>query len=127
MAACAHGPHEIRGCIRNDMVKALADSLPLGTIRFNASVSSIKNTETGAADMHARPSSIKTFVGPFQRRLPALMQCHSCTPSHVVPASAGAKVVLDNGDTYTGKVVVGADGAYSKVRDRANTELLLHC
>lgn len=29
-------------------------------------------------------------------------------------------MVLENGDTYSGKVVVGADGAYSRVRDRTS-------
>ena len=34
-------------------------------------------------------------------------------------------MVLDSGRTYTGKVVVGADGAYSKVGNAASTTVLL--
>lgn len=51
-ADCAHGPHENRGCIRNDLVKALGDALPAGTIRFNCSVSSIRVTDAGARARH---------------------------------------------------------------------------
>lgn len=54
VADCALGPHEIRGCIRNDLVKALADALPDRTIRFGASVSSIKTTDTGVRGPCAR-------------------------------------------------------------------------
>ena len=48
VADCLHGPHEIRGCIRNDLVKALGDALPEGTIRFGTGVDTIKITEQGA-------------------------------------------------------------------------------
>lgn len=56
MAACAHGPHEIRGAVRNDLVKALADLLPQGTIHFNAAASSIKTSATGA---HGRRACLR--------------------------------------------------------------------
>ena len=50
VADCAYGPHEIRGCIRNDLVKALGDALPEGTIRFGAGVDSIRTTEQGVLE-----------------------------------------------------------------------------
>ena len=41
VADCADGPHEVRGCVRNDLVKALADVLPEGTIRFGCAVDKV--------------------------------------------------------------------------------------
>ena len=40
VADCADGPHEIRGCVRNDLVRVLADALPTGTVRLGCSVAS---------------------------------------------------------------------------------------
>jgi 2-polyprenyl-6-methoxyphenol hydroxylase-like FAD-dependent oxidoreductase len=99
---CALGPHEIRGCIRNDLVKALADALPEGTIRFGSGVSTINMTDTGAACMQ-KMLCLRSRPG---QELTLTAAC--CT-------YAGVDVVLENGQTYSGKAVVGADGAYSKV------------
>lgn len=40
VADCADGPHEVRGCVRNDLVRTLADALPSGTVRLGCSVAS---------------------------------------------------------------------------------------
>jgi len=47
VADCADGPHEIRGCVRNDLVKALADVLPAGTIRFGCAVDKVNYSIEG--------------------------------------------------------------------------------
>lgn len=47
VADCAHGPHEIRGAIRNDLVRALADALPPGTICYGAPMSSLEFSREG--------------------------------------------------------------------------------
>ncbi|BDA51157.1 FAD-dependent urate hydroxylase [Coccomyxa sp. Obi] len=71
---CAHGPHEIRGAIRNDLVRVLADALPEGTVRFG------------------------------------------CTVGTVSVSSEGTTVELSSGEKIPCRVLIGADGAYSKVR-----------
>ena len=40
VAECADGPHEVRGCVRNDLVRTLSDALPQGTVRLGCSVAS---------------------------------------------------------------------------------------
>ena len=40
VADCADGPHEVRGCVRNDLVRTLSDALPPGTVRLGCSVAS---------------------------------------------------------------------------------------
>ncbi len=40
VADCADGPHEVRGCVRNDLVRTLTDALPQGTVRLGCSVAS---------------------------------------------------------------------------------------
>ena len=50
VADCAHGPHEIRGCSRNDIVRELAAGLPAGTIHYNAGVSTVSLTAEGRSD-----------------------------------------------------------------------------
>ena len=47
VSECHEGPHEVRGCVRNDLVKALADMLSPGTIRFDCKVNSIQHTNEG--------------------------------------------------------------------------------
>ncbi|CAL8466462.1 g5998 [Coccomyxa elongata] len=71
---CAYGPHEIRGTIRNDLVRVLAEALPDGTVHFG------------------------------------------CTVSTVFVSSEGATVELSSGEKIPCRVLIGADGAYSKVR-----------
>ena len=46
---CADGPHEIRGCIRNELVKALADALPTDTIQYGCSVEAVDTSDEGAS------------------------------------------------------------------------------
>ena len=45
---CADGPHEMRACMRDDLVRTMAGALPEGTIRFNSSVASIAPRLDGA-------------------------------------------------------------------------------
>ncbi|CAK0782391.1 hypothetical protein CVIRNUC_005666 [Coccomyxa viridis] len=71
---CANGPHENRGCIRNELVKALASALPKDTIKFGCSVETVDISDEGC------------------------------------------KVTLASGETMACKVLVGADGSYSKVK-----------
>lgn len=44
---CANGPHENRGCIRNELVKALASALPKDTIKFGCSVETVDISDEG--------------------------------------------------------------------------------
>ena len=53
VADCADGPHEVHGCVRNDLVKTLADALPQGTLRLGCSVASVDIATEGAL-LHAQ-------------------------------------------------------------------------
>ena len=50
VADCADGPHEIRGCVRNDLVRTLSDALPLGTVRLGCSVATVDHSTEGLPD-----------------------------------------------------------------------------
>ena len=58
VAKCAHGPHEWRGLVRNDLQAALAAALPEDVIRTSSGVASVSHFEEGAS------SQIATFSSP---------------------------------------------------------------
>lgn len=45
---CAHGPHEMRGVVRNDLQATLAGALAEGVIRTSAGVAGVSGFEDGA-------------------------------------------------------------------------------
>ncbi len=44
---CAFGPHDIRGCSRNDIVRELAAGLPTGSVIYNAACETISISPEG--------------------------------------------------------------------------------
>ena len=57
---CADGPHEVRGCVRNDLVRALSDALPPGTVRLGCSVASADFSTEG------NPTQLNRLCVKFQ-------------------------------------------------------------
>ena len=48
---CANGPHEMRACMRDDLVQTMVNALPHGTVRFSATVCSVDPHPTGVIRM----------------------------------------------------------------------------
>lgn len=48
---CANGPHEMRACMRDDLVQTMVNALPHGSVRFSSIVCSVDPHPTGDQDV----------------------------------------------------------------------------
>ena len=58
---CKHGPHEMRGLVRNDLLATLAAALPEGAIRTSSSVTGVSRFEEGAGRGSAKVRQVCWF------------------------------------------------------------------
>ena len=98
VAECAHGPHEMRGVVRNDLQATLAGALAEGVIRTSAGVASVSDFEDGATHYtESAPSLLKCRLFVVCRQPCCLafvqtakvVQVCSAILLHVVCKSAG--------------------------------------
>lgn len=95
---CAHGPHEMRGVVRNDLQATLAGALAEGVIRTSAGVASVSDFKDGAT--HYKEGAPSLLCGLFVvcKQLCCLaflqtakvVQVCSAVLLHLVCKSAGA-------------------------------------
>ncbi len=97
---------------RNDIVRELAAGLPSGTVHYNTAVSTVSISPEGEHGLHCLACwpTIREPMGLLVQQVFALSAIYL---SYLM--ATGATLTLKDGQTMTCKVLICADGAYSKV------------